>query len=149
MRFKYSWLWWRFHGLISWSEATLFRLRHGFDYRDCWSLDHALAKWLAPRLRHMSKIACGAPCGYPMSKTEVSEKYSDTFPSDVPVDFSAWKRDLGIAADQLEAIVKWDNEADPRDFADYSQYNEIERWIYDEASAAMKWVAENFHSLWD
>lgn len=146
MRFKYSWLWWRFHGLISWSEATLFRLRHGFDYRDCWGLDHALAKWLAPRLRHMSKIAHGAPWGY---GTSAEERSAANHPNDIETDFDGWKRDLGAAADRLEAIVKWDNEADPGDFADYSQYNEIERWIYDEASAAMKWVAENFHSLWD
>jgi hypothetical protein len=43
----------------AWRSASLairdgiFRLRHGYSFVDCWSLDSALAKWIAPRLEHL------------------------------------------------------------------------------------------------
>jgi hypothetical protein len=35
--------------------------RYGFEYRDTWGLDHALAKWILPRLKHLKKNKYGCP----------------------------------------------------------------------------------------
>lgn len=122
---------WFRHALPVWARATAFRLRHGFDYRDCWSLDTALAKWLAPRLRHMSEIAHGAPCGYP-----------DKTPAlDAETDFQAWKDDLMRASEAMLAY------ANVEYMEDWSMEREGE--IREGAKTAMRWIAKHFTSLWD
>jgi len=42
-------------------RRNIFRITHGYNYEDCWNLDHAAAKWLLPRLRHMRKNHYGYP----------------------------------------------------------------------------------------
>lgn len=118
------------HTLPVWARATAFRLRHGFDHRDCWSMDTAMAKWLAPRLRHMSEVAHGAPCGYP-NKTPAFDSETD---------FQAWKDDLMRAS---EAMLAYAN-------VDYMEDLSVEEEnkIHKAGNEAMKWIAEHFTSLW-
>lgn len=40
-----------------------FRLKNGFDYRDTWSLDYNIAKYVYPRLKHLRDKKHGYPCG--------------------------------------------------------------------------------------
>lgn len=119
------------HTLPVWARATMFRMRHGFDYRDCWSLDAALAKWLAPRLKHMSEVTHGAPCGYPNKAASW----------DAETDFQAWKDDLMRASEAMLAYANVD------DMEDWSVEREDE--IRDGARTAMRWIAEHFTGLWD
>jgi len=39
-----------------------FRLKNGFDYRDTWSLDSSIARFVLPRLRHLRDNNHGHPC---------------------------------------------------------------------------------------
>lgn len=129
---RYGWI---RHGIPLAIRAFVFRMRHGFDFRDCWSLDTAMAKWLAPRLRYMSEIAHGAPWGYP---NEVEFAGSD--PDEVETDFEAWKVDLLAASKALAAYASvYDDDLD----------YDSERRVFDAGKDAMKWVAKNFPSLWD
>lgn len=119
------------HTLPVWARASAFRLRHGFDYRDCWNLDAALAKWLAPRLKHMSEVTHGAPCGYP-----------DKTPAlDAETDFRAWQNDL------LCASVAFERYANVDYMEDWSLEREDE--IRKDAMDAMAWLAKHFTGLWD
>jgi len=36
-------------------RSIVFRVRHGFPMEDCWSLDDATARFLAPRLRYLAE----------------------------------------------------------------------------------------------
>lgn len=38
-----------------WIRNIRFRIRHGFPMEDCWSLDDATARFLAPRLRYLAE----------------------------------------------------------------------------------------------
>lgn len=38
------------------TKYFIYRLRHGFDIRDTWSLDIALAKWILPRLKKFKEV---------------------------------------------------------------------------------------------
>ncbi len=44
-----------------WFRAAKFRLRHGFQREDAWSLDDATARFLAPRLRYLAEHHMGYP----------------------------------------------------------------------------------------
>ncbi len=121
--------------LIDRFSILVFRLRNGFDYRDCWNLDHSLAKWLVPRLRFLSKNTASAPIGYPNLTIDIGGNW------EAKTDFEAWSRDLGIAADQLEAWVE------RQEF--YDGDFEKDKMMFDDSKKAMMWVAEWYHSLWD
>jgi hypothetical protein len=41
-----------------------FRIKHGFDYRDCWNLDNSVANYVLPRLKYFRSHK-GAFQGYP------------------------------------------------------------------------------------
>ena len=42
-------------------RSIVFRVRHGFPMEDCWSLDDATARFLAPRLRYLAEHTSGYP----------------------------------------------------------------------------------------
>ncbi len=52
-------------------RRNFFRLRHGFNYEDCWNLDYSLAKWLLPRLKHLKANNCGYPWGMTIEEWEI------------------------------------------------------------------------------
>jgi hypothetical protein len=42
-------------------RSLRFRLTHGFPMEDCWALDDATGKFLAPRLRYLAEHHAGHP----------------------------------------------------------------------------------------
>lgn len=42
-------------------ERVTFLHNRGFDLHDTWSLDSSLARWAAPRLKHLKVTKCGYP----------------------------------------------------------------------------------------
>lgn len=120
---------WRLTRIWDSIKATVFRLRYGFDKRDCWSLDLALAKWLAPRLRYLSEHARGCPCDPFLSFSNDDES------------IEKWKDQLAEAAKALESYkAEWDNPDSTS--ASVVEANERTR-------KAIQWVADHFEQLWD
>lgn len=120
---------WRLTRIWDSIKATVFRLRYGFDKRDCWSLDLALAKWLAPRLKHLSENAGGHPC----------DPFLDFEDDD---GLNKWKGELAVAASSFESYKnEWD---DPDSWTSASVVENNER-----ARKAIQWVADHFGQLWD
>lgn len=117
---------WKWKALKSAVKAWVFKLRYGFDYRDCWNLDHALAKWLAPRLLYLAQHHMG----YPGVGVYESPDHGAL----------GWSYDLMKAGSALQAEVdKWDME--------YNHEEELR--IHKEAQEAMDWVAKWWGHLWD
>ena len=54
----------KFQEIKSWIKGKSFQLIHGFDYRDTWSLDYSLAKWMLPRLKYLKEHKQGVPCEF-------------------------------------------------------------------------------------
>jgi hypothetical protein len=105
-----------------------FRLRHGFRYEDCWSLDTSVAEWLAPRLYHLAEHHAGHPtyfCGE-------SDPYSEHCDADGCDDI--WTAILYKMAEGFELIDKDDDPSqERRDYID----------------ECLDLFREFFYSLWD
>ena len=127
---RYGWL---RHALPTWARTIPFRLRHGFDYRDCWNLDIDLADWLGKRLVHLARVTNTTPATY-IYKYEAQETDGES----CQVAFDIWRYDLKRHGEALteyaEQFVVWDRDE--------------EKTIQD-AKDAMKFVAENLTGLWD
>lgn len=112
-----------------WIHAQWWRVRHGYDYRDCWNLDYSMAKWLATRLRHLAEHGVTYPGVPPYDYSEVSEAGAEL-----------WKEHLLSNAAKLERYAtQWD---EPFNF-------ELESTINQDGHDAIKWVAEWWRCLWD
>lgn len=108
--------------LWRWLGRKAFQVRYGFDPAECWNLDVELARWLAPRLAHLSKTANG----YPAYNAET-------------MIYDNWIEELEGAAERLRRY--------PDIYA--VKTNDEELRIRQEAQDAMGWVARRFQDLWD
>lgn len=118
-----------------------FMMRHGFDYRDCWSMDIALAEWLAPRLRHLASTTHGCPPRYGLTSLELAAEVYNDLNHDFDSQFKLWILDINKAANQLQAFI---------DIQDDDNWTvEKDRQVTDAAHEAFKWVANNIGALWD
>lgn len=132
----FNYIKWRWRDLTSWTAAKWFQLFHGFDYRDCWNLDYHMAKWMAPRLRHLAANKMGAPCGYPLPDEQI------TFES--PTDFDQWTSDINKAAKFFEDIVAEDDREDcPDNISEH--INELKNRQHE----VFTWMARYYRGLWD
>ena len=52
---------WKFYDIRLFIKSKYQLLRYGFEFRDCWSLDYSLSKWILPRLKHFRKNLIGHP----------------------------------------------------------------------------------------
>jgi len=112
------------HTIPVWIRVACAYPKVGFDYRDCWNLDVAMAKWLAPRLLLMAKQTAS---------------YPGVAPYDGEDGHDAWTADLmkaGLALDLYSRV--WDE-------TDW----DVERDIREAAQEKMAWVAKWFPHLWD
>lgn len=71
-------------------QRLVYRFKHGFDCRDLWGMDYALAKWALPRLRQFLKENNGYPC-------IEGDYYCDT-----P---EAWNKTISKMIDAFQGIV--------------------------------------------
>lgn len=135
----YKWVYWRIFYLNRWIFAKLHQLKHGYDYRDCLSLDYAMAKWISPRLRHLSRNSCGCPCSYGVSKEDQKS---------IPIDkwnpsHELWVNDINRAAKFFEDIIAHGD-------GDWHEgYNEEEQRLQEEQRWVFGWMAEWWRALWD
>jgi len=108
-------------------------MRHGFDYRDCWSFDYAMAKWAAPRLRYLASIKCGAPHGY--------ESIDITLDSET--NFDLWREHINRAAKFFEDVISHED-SDYHDGyqSENERLKEEQKWVF-------TWMAEWWRALWD
>ena len=51
----------RFYDVRLFIKSKYQLLRYGYEFRDCWSLDYSLARWILPRLKHLRKNLNGHP----------------------------------------------------------------------------------------
>lgn len=127
-----------------WCHRKIHILRYGFDYRDVWGMDDALANWLIPRLRHLASVAHGCPAYYSLSEEEIVAAQEREMAGDYSVHdplFDIWIRDILIAAQSLQDWLDYEN-GDGWELDVYKQKR-------DQASKAFKWVADNIWGLWD
>ncbi|MEK6883718.1 MAG: hypothetical protein AABY22_29085 [Nanoarchaeota archaeon] len=137
--------WWfiDFRGFI---KGKWFQLFNGFDYHDCWGLDHSLAKWILPRLKYLRKNLHGHPTGITFKEWKNNldkmifsfeyvlneDKYTDKcYPKNY---------DFGFTSDK-DGHVIWNDKRK----ANYHKLIPYEK-RYDEG---MKLFALYFRSLWD
>lgn len=125
-----NWFRWTiWHPIRTWVPAKIFQLRHGFDYRDCWNLDHAMAKWLVPRLRHMAKVTHSYPGVGPYANDQ---------------GYVNWLTDLARVANSLDEYLKYED-SEPWDTW---EFNESKR-LHKEAHQSIEWIATWWRHLWD
>lgn len=108
-----------------WFPRKWFHLWHGFDYRDTWSLDYSIAKWILPRLRYLRENTHGYP-------GQFSEELGYEGDGE-----KEWDRILGEMVFAFEVAVRDDMVDDISD----------EDWA--RAENGLKLFAEYFHHLWD
>lgn len=112
------------HDAWQWIKAKSFQLVYGFDYRDTWNLDIAMAKWLYPRLRHLANVTHSYP-GRDEYESEDGDK--------------RWMSDLNKHADVFERYAsRWG----------IDDFDEENRLCF-EARESMKWIAKWYLALWD
>lgn len=135
----YKWCYWRWFYINRWVFAKIFEIKNGYDYRDCWSLDYAMAKWISPRLRHLAKNSCGCPCSYGMSKEE-----QETTPIDKwNPDSEKWISDINRCAQFFEDLVAHED-------GDWHEgYNNEENRLQSEQMWVFTWMGEWYSGLWD
>lgn len=86
-------------------RSIIFRLRHGFSREDCWDLDDAAARFLAPRLRHMAENNCGYPSAFKDETgdelwTAILFKMADGFERMTAPDWDSFSKDEMEYADE-------------------------------------------------
>lgn len=104
-----------------WPRRAYQRLTKGYDERDIWSLDSWMARTIGPQLITMSEIAHGWP----------GEEYQGGF--------DGWVADLKKNGEALLAYAG-------RGEGDAPFYDPK---VSEDATNAMRWVAEWFTALWD
>jgi hypothetical protein len=119
--------WWKLKDEIKYGYQ---RIRLGFDPRDTWGLDTAMAKWMAPRLRHLADYGCGAPMGYGTTPDDI------TF--DTKTDFGQWYRDIMRAAKFFEDHA---NEQREWTVEEGNRMSAEQIWVFG-------WMSEYYCSLW-
>jgi hypothetical protein len=112
--------------------------RHGWSSPDTWSLDHHLANYMLPMLKHLFSCACSYPCG-------ITPKQ--------------WKVIQGKILYAIERYAKDDCLELARDISKYSIKSNDEKkrkaWlaactdINARMTEGMKLFAEYFGDLWD
>lgn len=125
---KTSYRYWH-HLLTTWPrylQAWWQRARDGYSTPDTWGFDTYLARVIAGGLRHLADNCHGVPGTYTSEDRPLHESAA------------LWIADLEAAALKLEEYVD-----------DEIPSHEEEQHRYEEAKDAMRWVAENFGSLWD
>lgn len=115
--------------LLGYINRLWWRVRHGYNPKDCWNLDHSLAKWLAPRLRHLAEQGHTYPGRAPYPYTEDSN-----------IGYEKWVSDLMLHSSSLALYA-----------TQYGEYMSLEdeMRMVENAHTAMKWVGEWFLCLWD
>lgn len=121
-----------------------FILRHGFDFCDTWSMDRALAKWLIPRLRHLSKNLNGVPPRYGLTEEEIRQMDDNPCDWDYEPQFERWRSDINKAADQLQ---EWLDMCGTKVDDTWTWEKELEAW--NRAEESFTWVAKNIGGLWN
>lgn len=136
----YRWCYWRWHSFTSWVSQTLFTIRHGYNYADCWSLDYSMAKWMAPRLRHLANNSAGCPCTYGMTQEEIDCCAS---PEQWTPRHDQWVADINKAAKFFEDIVAYED----GDFRE--DWQEVEADLQKRQREVFTWMATWYRGLWD
>ena|ERR1700756_4663120 len=111
------------------------RGKHGWAESDAWSVDNHLVKIIPPMLRQMA---------------DANNSYPGRYPYDTA---KKWQKALLLAADDIEASDKFDDEHLPKGFgsddAVTQQYLKDKKKAYERTLKGMKFVAKNFFDLWD
>ena len=119
-----------------------FRIRNGFNPRDCWNLDMVLCYWLAQRLDHFARTTHSYPeTFYRLDGRLYGNPLSDGVtvgPYDEDAHVLLWRSEVEAAAEALReyAAKAFDLDGD----------NEL---LTVEAQQAMHFVANNLGRLWD
>lgn len=51
------------HKVVNHIKWWVERRKHGFDFRDLWSLDHTMSSFILPRIKRFKDVSGGAPMG--------------------------------------------------------------------------------------
>lgn len=113
------------------------RARNGYSTPDVWGFDTYLAQVVAGGLRHLANSSHAMPT-VGSSYYPADIEWGNEDPEIHNAAHVAWVADLNSAAEKLERyvndeLVSW----------------EVEQHKHEEAKEAIRWVAENFGSLWD
>lgn len=137
---------WKFYDIRLFIKSKYQLLRYGFEFRDCYSLDYSLAKWMVPRLKHLKKNLNGHPMELTLEQWEEildkiifsfeyvlnEDKYIDEcFPKDFNYDFDSDK----------DGYLIWKDNRKPN-FSILDKYEEQ----YDNG---IKLFSQYFRSMWD
>ena len=114
-----------------WWKRIWYRIRHGFDPADTWSLDNVLARWMVPRLKYLQENKHGYPTR--MYKDNIGQNATDE------------ESEQAVARwDYILGEIIWTFEFYIDDDAEYCSDEEWERW-----KAGMLLFTEYYQSLWD
>jgi hypothetical protein len=127
---------------VAWAYPKL-----GYDFRDCWSLDYAMARWLAPRLRGLADTSHGCPAGYPHTRAELDAMIAadpNAWES-MTHDFAGYEAALRTHAATFDEYI-----AHADSGGDYSDgWRERDAARDARVRAAFAWIGEWFGGLWN
>lgn len=115
------------------------RADRGWSDRDWWSMDYFLKDIIPPMLRKYAKEGGGIP-------TSLDKSYTD---KQFQAAIDKWHKDLLKAADDIEAYYKHEELPFPKSRAARDKYFANSRVAEKRTKDGMKFVANNFLSLWD
>lgn len=145
----YNWFYWRWWHFTEWISVTIFKMKHGYDYRDVWDMGTALNNWMIPRLRHFIRDLRGCP-GYYGVPQEIINKYKVSGdPNSIVPDFELWKKDLERALKFFEDAA-W-MEDHEHELADQG----VEVWekrtdeLAKEQQEVFNWLGKWYRGIWN
>lgn len=135
-----------FQDIKTFMKAKWFYLFNGFDYRDTWSLDHSLSRWILPRLKYLRKNLQSHPDDMTFEKwQEILDKMIFAFDfvfNESKYDEECYPKDFdwGIVSDERGAFVMKD-----RRKPDFTEFDKKFK-KYEEGIGLF---AKYFRHLWD
>lgn len=103
------------------------RTERGFDDSETWSLDHTIARFIAPRLRVLQKQAHG----HPPNLTQ-----------------EGWENILGEIAEGFEAVLAIEELIWEKYDFDIKKYRQAEKELYRKANKGLELFKKWYFNLW-
>ncbi len=154
----FYWLKWRIYYLGLFIRSKWQLLIHGFEFRDCWDLSEACARFMVPRLKHFSDNIQGVPV---KKGGEMHDDGPDTYT------IEQWRAMISEMIFAFEFVLKRDDYLTAcypigHDFGFHTDENNIIIWnsnikpnyasydlAYARHQAGLKIFCDFYNDLWD
>lgn len=145
----FNWIYWRWWHFTEWISVTIFKARHGYDYRDVWDMGTALNNWMIPRLRQYIRDLNGCPGLYGLSEEEIERLETSREFHTVTPDHELWKKDL-------ERALKFFEDAAWMEEHEHELANQgVEVWkkrhdeLKKEQQEVFNWLGKWYGAIWN